>query len=244
MTDAVKIEQQGPQLTITLNRPDNGNLISKEMASAIQAALLDLSPETRVVFLKANGPDFCRGREAGIMPAPGKAVPSIELRRNLATPVLEFYAAFRKCAAPIVGIVQGRAAGVGCALAALCDITIAADDAIFQVPEMERDLPPSLVMTALTRRATPKTIARLVLTCDPISATEASARGIVDIVVPKAKLDDEARRVLGKFDKYSVASARTVKEFLRLSLEMSASALDEAAGGLQSVGLSPKYAGG
>jgi enoyl-CoA hydratase/carnithine racemase len=243
MSDAVTFERQGPCLTITLNTPDNGNLVSKEMASAIQATLLDIPDDVLVVALRANGPDFCRGRAPGAMPPPGKVVPALTLRRQGATPVLDFYASFRKCAVPVVSIVHGQARGVGCALAVLGDITIAAEDAIFQIPEMEHDLPPSLVMTALARKVSTKTIARMVLTTDQVSAAEAQRMGIVDIIAPKGKLDDEASRVLGKFSRYSFSVVRTVKEYLRLSPDMSQSALDEVAGGLQAVGLSPKFVG-
>jgi enoyl-CoA hydratase len=99
------------------------------------------------------------------------------------------------------------------------------------------------VMTALARKVSTKTIARMVLTTDTVSAAEAQRMGIVDIIAPKGKLDDEAARVLGKFSRYSFSVVRTVKEYLRLSPDMSQGALDEVAGGLQAVGLSPKFVG-
>jgi enoyl-CoA hydratase/carnithine racemase len=243
MSEAVKIGREGATLNITLNQGEQGNLISREMADTIMAALLSVAPEVTLAVMRAEGPDFCRGR-ANVMPPKGTAQPAIELRRVLATPVLEFYAAFRKCAVPVLTVVQGKALGVGCALAALGDITVAADDATFQVPEMERDLPPSLVMTALNRKVTGKTIARLVLTTDTIGAAEAQRLGIVDIVVPKAKLADEHKRIVTQFGKYTPPTVRTIKEFIRVAPEMSASALDEAAGGLQSVSISPRFMGG
>ena len=87
------------------------------------------------------GDDFCLGRDPDGAPeqAPKTAV---DMREALTAPILGFYDAVRGAEVPVVATVQGRAAGFGCAAAAVCDVTVAADDARFSLPEMKHDLPP------------------------------------------------------------------------------------------------------
>jgi hypothetical protein len=68
-------------------------------------------------------------------------------------------------------MVQGRAHGVGAALAGLCDIAIVTEDSSFAIPEMDRDIPPTLVTAALCDRIPLKTLAYLVLTRRVLSGT-------------------------------------------------------------------------
>src|SRR5690606_15066748 len=92
MTDEVKIAQQDDGvLEIVLNRPEQGNALTPAMAKAIMAALEQLDTETRVVLLRAVGPDFCTGR-SGAMPGAGSRATALDLRGMVSDPVLNFYA--------------------------------------------------------------------------------------------------------------------------------------------------------
>src|SRR6185312_6780278 len=94
-------------------------------------------------------------------------------------PILDLYQAMRNAPVPIIAAVQGRAAGVGCALAGLADVGIAAEDAQFTIPEMNHDIAPTLVMTALTDRIPRNHLAHLVITRDPIDGRMAQTLGLV-----------------------------------------------------------------
>ena len=166
MTEEVRIGVEGDAtMVIELNRPEQGNAITPAMSDAIVAALHSRGDSIRVVLLLTAGADFCTGRSAA-MPAPGTRATALDLRTALSDPVLDFYEAIRQVPVPVVAAVQGRAAGVGCALAALADVAVAADSASFQVPEMNRDIAPTLVMNALADRLPRAALARLVLTRD------------------------------------------------------------------------------
>ena len=212
--------RQDKILEIVLNRPEAANALTPEMAEAIAAALQSLDPEVRAVLLRAEGSDFCTGRSA-IMPPAGTRATAYDLRRLIADPVLDFYAVLRAVPVPVVAAVRGRAAGVGCALAGLADVAIAADTAVFSIPEMNHDIAPTLVMTALADRLPRAALARLVLTRDPVSAAEAKSLGVIGMVVPEADLDAEVSRVLAQLAKNSVATVRGIKAFLTTSSEMS-----------------------
>jgi enoyl-CoA hydratase/carnithine racemase len=103
--------------------------------------------------------------------------------------VFNCYGAFRRCEIPVIGVVRGRAFGFGCAIAAVCDITLAADTAKFQVPEMAHNIMPTMVMSALVDRVPRKAMTYLVWSTAVISPERAREAGIVSEVVPAAELD-------------------------------------------------------
>ncbi len=222
MTDEVRISNRdGGILELELNRPEQGNALTPAMAMAISDALRNLDAETRVVVIRASGKDFCTGRAPGAMPAPGSRATALDLRRQVSDPVLDFYEALRIAAVPVIAEVRGRAAGVGCAIAALADVAVAADTATFQVPEMNHDIAPTLVMDALCDRLPRAALARLVLTRDTVAAQEAKALGLIGSVVAEERLGAEVERVVAQLAKNSPPVLRGVKAFLSRAPEAS-----------------------
>src|SRR5207248_1718117 len=82
-----------------------------------------------IVVLRGAGDDFCVGRETMGKRPPGQQPDALELRRRNDV-VFNCYGSFRRCEIPVIGMVKGRALGFGCAIAAVCDITLAADTAL------------------------------------------------------------------------------------------------------------------
>src|SRR5579875_1150642 len=108
-------EQKGPILEITINRPDDGNKMTDEMAREL-TTLLDASAQrAELVVLRGAGDTFCLGRAGGRPPASNEAL----ARRREYDTIFECYGAFRRAAIPIVGVVRGMAAGLGCAISRL-----------------------------------------------------------------------------------------------------------------------------
>ncbi len=207
-------------LDIALDSPAKGNLLSAAMGAAIIEALSTIGDDVKLVRLSAVGPDFCLGRES---PMPGKDAPKPNaetIRRVVTAPPVALYDAMKAAPVPLIGIVRGRAVGVGCALAGVCDILYCDSEARFSIPEMERDLPPTLVMSALVGRVPLKTIAHLVLSRDEIDAATALASGLVSAVHPGATLDAEVQRLSNTLLGNSAVTLRAVKQFLRLAPEM------------------------
>ncbi|MCS6765001.1 MAG: enoyl-CoA hydratase/isomerase family protein [Candidatus Protistobacter heckmanni] len=161
-SDSVLIERRADGLLdIVLNRADKGNLLNAETGEAIIAALRDVGDDVKLARITARGADFCAGRESP-MPPPGSK-PSAEMLRGIvAAPPLALYDAVKAARVPVLVVARGRSFGAGCALACVADITLAEEGAEFQIPEMERDIPPTLVMSALVGRVPLKTIAYLV----------------------------------------------------------------------------------
>jgi enoyl-CoA hydratase/carnithine racemase len=239
-SDAVVIERTGDVLDIVLNRPEQRNVLSAAMSDAIIEALTTLDDATKLVRLRSRGADFCAGRESP-MPA-ADAQPSAEtLRRVVAAPPLALYDAIKATPVPVLGVVRGHALGVGCALAGVCDVTLAASDATFQIPERERDIPPALVMSALVARVPYKTLAYMVLSRVRISAQDALNAGLVSAVVPASELDAQADQLTDVLAKNSAVTLRAIKQFLQIAPQMPETTVSGFAQHLLATALSTRF---
>ncbi len=218
MTAPVLFETKNDCLDVILNRPDEGNLITNEMGTEIARVLREVSPETKLVRLTGRGANFCKGRQA---PQIDRAsMTPLQVRHPVAEVPLALYGAVKECRAPTLAVVQGEALGVGCALAAVCDLTIAAADAVFQVPELEHNIAPTLVMWALINRASYKTAAHLVFTRERISAQRAEMLGLVTKVVASAELAREAQALSESLLSRPAAPLQGIKEYLKFASRM------------------------
>ena len=220
--------QKGPILEITLNRPQDGNAASDDMAEQLTRLLLGASDSAEIVVLRGAGNDFCVGRSpAGRRPASNS---SDALERRFGSDVVfDCYNAFRRVPAPVIGVVRGRALGFGCAIAAVCDITLAADNAQFQVPEMLHNILPTMVMSALVDRVPRKAMSYFVYSTAMISAARAREAGLVSEVVPAAELDAAVETLCATMMKAPRPARLGVKEYTRSALDMGiAGAIDYA----------------
>jgi enoyl-CoA hydratase/carnithine racemase len=218
VTSPVLLETNNDCLDVILNRPDEGNLITNEMGMEIARVVREIGPEIKLVRLTGRGANFCKGRQA---PQIDRATMTpLQVRHPVAEVPLALYGAIKDCRAPTLAVVQGEALGVGCALAAVCDLTIAADNAVFQVPELEHNIAPTLVMWALINRAAYKTAAHLVLTRERISAQRAEMLGLVTKVVAAADLAREAHALADSLLSRPAAPLQGIKEFLKFASRM------------------------
>lgn len=237
----VLIEQRDGILTLTLNDAATGNLMDKDMSSAIIQAIHTLDDSVKAICLRAHGDDFCAGRKSPTPPK-GSAAPSAEkLRHLVAEPALALYDAIKFSPVPTIAVVQGRAFGVGTALAAVCDITLADDQARFCIPELERDLPPALVMAALYDRVPIKTLTMLVFTREEVSAVEALHRGLISHVVAPEALEATLTRWLANLDENSLVTLRACKQYLTHAPAMPAKSASTFASHLVGTALSARY---
>ena len=152
---------------------------------ALTETLLKAGETSRLVVLTGAGKDFCVGR-AGMGQRPA-VDPEALVRRRQSEVIFNSYAAFRAATVPVIAVVRGLAAGYGCAIAGVADITIAAESAKFQIPEMAHRIMPTMVMSALMDRVSRKDLTYLVYSSATISATRAREAGIVTEVVPDAR---------------------------------------------------------
>lgn len=226
MSQEITVRQDGPVLHVTLNRGADGNGMTDAMVVEL-TGIINAAPKTsRLVLFRGDGADFCIGR-AGVKP-PAPDAQALDRRREFDI-VFSCYGAFRRSPIPVIGVVQGQALGLGCALAALCDITIASDNATFQVPEMGHHIMPGMVLSALIDRVPRKAITYLVQTTATIGAERALTFGLVSEVVPAAALEAKVSEVCAAILKAPPIATEGVKEYVSRAMDMDvASAVDFA----------------
>ena len=236
--DRIVLATDGEIARVSIDRPEDGNLMSAAMIAELTRLLNEAGrdPALKAIVLTGAGDDFCLGREPGA----GGGRTALEMREGLTSPILGLYAAVRGAEIPVVASVQGRAAGFGCAMAAVCDITVAADDAAFSLPEMTHDLPPTLAMCAHIDRTMPKAIAWLVYSTGTVDAETARTLGFVSNVVPAGSLRDETESLLATLTARRRDALITCKQFLANARLMETDKAADYAGNLLSVILSSR----
>ena len=115
--------------TITLNRPEVYNALNDTMTSELQSAFKECTKneEVRVVVLTGSGKAFCSGQDLKDAMA-NKSRSYLESLRKRYNPIIKL---MRNLPKPIVGKINGVAAGAGCSLALACDYVISSDEAKF-----------------------------------------------------------------------------------------------------------------
>lgn len=186
------IETEGSLARITLARPEKLNALSPELLQALvdAARRLDAQPEVKVAILAGAGRSFCAGFDLGAFvaqEADGHTRATADLGRRMAEAVTATRAV-------TIAALHGHCVGGGVVLAAACDLRLAAEDAVFSIPELELGIPLAWGgIPRLVREIGPAMTKELVLTCRPFSAAEAHALGFVNRVVPADALAGEAR---------------------------------------------------
>jgi len=236
MTDVIHSSRDGAVAQITLDRPTEGNLLSTAALRALTAAFrAAATTDAKVILLRSTGAAFCLGREAKVAGPPPTA---LQMRNTVLGPILDVYDAMANVPQPVVTAVQGNAFGFGCALAAASDVTIAADSARFKLPEMEKDLPPTLAISAMMTRVHRKALTFMVYAIEELDAQTALQVGIVSRVVPLIKLDEAVAKVLATMTARSPEALSAVKDYFRAAPHMEPRGAAHYAGNLLAAVLS------
>jgi len=212
MTRFIRSTRQDRVTTITIDRASEGNRLSNAMALDLIAAL-DAAHDSPVIVLRASGADFCMGRDMQ-PPTPGSNARALDVLRDDAAPMIAMYDAFRRRRDPVIGVVSGKAWGIGLVLAAVCDMTIAASDSTFRLRELERGIPPCIAMAPLLDRIPAKALGYLVLSAEEMDAQAALMFGVVSSVVPAAELDGKLTSLVDRLLSFPPAAVAAVKLYL------------------------------
>jgi len=205
------VEQREAVATLTLNRAEKKNTVDAEMMAAMIDSLRHLGDSgPRVVLLGGAGEHFCGGRD------PGPARPDTAAGwREVLGQIVATNQALGEFPGITIALAKGSVRGFGFGLAVQCDVTLAAENALFSFPEVKAGFPPSVVMSYLSRWTAPKKAFELVITGDEISAGEVEHLGLVNRVVPPQELDAEGQRWVGKLLQLDPAALAACKSFFR-----------------------------
>jgi naphthoate synthase len=187
--ESIRYEEDGPIGTITLNRPDDGNMFTPLMCHEIRDCINDIRRETRtrvIVLTGAGDKFFCiGGRKEGMEDTTLYAG---------TLPTLEMYEAIEKLQKPVIASVNGFAVGGGNVLQMLCDCTVAKESAVFrQVGPMMGSFDAGYGTWYLEDLVGKKRAKEIWFRNPKISAQEALAMGLINKVVPDAELKAATR---------------------------------------------------
>ena len=212
----LQVESKGRLLQVTLGREDNG--VSDSMAAEFSKLLGSAHLEHDAVLLRSAGPDFVTGRvrDAGTTPPQTEAY----ARRPEYDSIFGSYHAMRACKVPVIGVIAGRAMGYGTAIVSLCDVSIAADTATFNIPELAHNVMPTMVMSAVYDRMNRNAVLWMAYSTDFIDAQRALQYGIVSHVVPKDALEREVNRFTELLLSRPRPAILGLKEYLRSAPRM------------------------
>ena len=187
----IRLERSGVVAILTLARPERLNAIDKRMLSELQHALdaVERDNGLRVLVVKGAGGNFSSGFD---LKEQMETRPSgFEIWREILDRDFSTVMRFWHLKKPTIAAVQGYCLAAGCELALACDITIAAEDAIFGEPELKFGA--GIVVMILPWLVGPKRAKEIILTgADRISAPEAARIGLINRVVASDQVDSAA----------------------------------------------------
>jgi enoyl-CoA hydratase/carnithine racemase len=194
----IRVEVEDALGRLTLNRPERLNAVGATMLREIAEAArwFDSHRELRVVIVSGAGRAFCAGADLKDSPAAARLANSWLYRREVGQYGLRAADALEQMRAVTIAQVHGYAVGGGVVLMAVCDLRIAADDAVFFIPEIELGIPLAWGgIPRLVREIGPALTKELVMTCRRFTPAEAKSIGFLNRVVPATQLESEVEQL-------------------------------------------------
>ena len=222
--NTLQIEIDDELATLTLNRPDAFNAMSPELIDELMTAFAWLADraQIRALIITGSGPAFCAGGDItwfkkGMEESPEHI--AADVRRG-AEALHNAIVDLRRIEVPVIGAINGPAAGAGFSLALACDIRIAADSA-FSAPAYGRvGLSPDGGMTYFLPRVVGPAKAIELLLDDPnLPAAKALEMGLVTDVVPGDELMEVAKERAAKLSKLAPHYVKMAKRLVGVSIE-------------------------
>ena len=226
------VKTKGKIVRIDINRPDEGNIISRPMMVKL-AGLIEKygkNPDINVLVIEGRGEFFCKGRDGKGETREGMTAYNVRVEQMGA--VLGVYDAVNARPIPVVSLVHGPAVGFGSALAGGADITLASDSARFSFPEIKHNIPPTLAMSAVLKKMPAKALSYLIYSGAEISAHEAVTFGLASRVIPTANFAAETNAFLTELAGRPRINLETIKLYQKNASEVSPSMASEYAGTL------------
>ena len=197
MTDHVLSETSNGVLTLTLNRPEKKNALTRAMYQALADGIdgadhdKDKDKDVRCVLIQAEGDVFTAGNDLGDFAAVSRSESSAEAAPSRGNPLL---IALARARTPIVAAVNGRAVGIGTTMLLHCDLVFVSDDAVLTTPFVNLALVPEAAssLTLPARIGHARAFSMFVLG-EAVDAVKAVDWGIANAVCPRAELRARAR---------------------------------------------------
>jgi 2-(1,2-epoxy-1,2-dihydrophenyl)acetyl-CoA isomerase len=234
MTDERPLDEQltaredGGVLWLTLDRPEAANAVTPDQRDRLIELLEDASGrlEVRAVIISATGKHFCTGadlRQSRPGPVRPEGVPELvigDVARMILAGAQRLITAVVDCEKPVIGAINGTAAGIGAHLALACDLVVAVEEARFIEVFVRRGLvPDGAGAWLLPRRIGLQKAKEMMFFGDAVSAAEAERLGLVNRVVPADELEKVAGEWAARLASGPTRSIGLTKALLNRSLD-------------------------
>ena len=214
----IKIINQKDISRIIMDEPKTYNSLSfKNLTDLIKVIKkLDKDNNSKVIIIEGAGKGFSAGHNL-------KEVKSLKKKKNyqklfnLCSKLMLLIVEGRK---PVIAKVHGAAYAAGCQLVASCDLAFSSKDALFSTPGVNIGLFCSTPMVAVSRKIKRKSMMKMLLTGEPISAKYAKEIGLINDFYPKSKLDNEVLKIAKKIASKSNLTIKIGKQTFYKQLEM------------------------
>lgn len=200
-------------VTCWIDNPGRRNALNDGMLAALAEVMEAADGKgTRAIFVRGRHQIFCAGRDLGELDA-GEGEDDAVLARRIA-PALRLARAVRHCTAPTVAVIEGKAVGLGVALATWCDMALASEGAGFAIPEARAGIAPSFTAVSLTQALGRRAALSLCLTGRSMGAAEALSIGLVQQVCAAQDVDAAVESLAASFIKGSPRALQQTKALL------------------------------
>lgn len=211
MSEHVRVERQGPVLSVTLARPERRNAITVAMYAALADAVEQAAADSsiRLVTFRGEGQDFAAGNDlADFLDAP--------LRDGEEIAVWRFLRALAECETPLIAAVHGNCVGIGTTMLLHCDLVVAEDGTRFSLPFVDLGLVPEAASSLLLPRLAGRRVAaRYLLLAEPFGVEEAAAIGLVSHRAPTGELEGRVHTIVEQLLAKPPEALRQAQRLLR-----------------------------
>ena len=226
----VRVEREGGVMRLVLNRPESLNSVNGPMTTQLESALDEAAkdPQVRVVVLTGEGRGFCSGADL----QRDRSADTSGKKESVLTVINRIIPKITALNKPVIGAINGAAAGVGASFALACDLVVAKESAYFLLAFARIGLMPdggaTLLVPSLVGRSRAMEMALL---ADKISAAQAEEWGLIYRSVPDSEFDGAvndlvAKLVAGPTQSYA-ASKRAINTNTLALLEAALDAEEE-----------------
>jgi methylglutaconyl-CoA hydratase len=192
------VRREGAVAYVALGRPEVRNAFNAALIESLGHAFEGLGGDdtVRAIVLSGQGRSFCGGADINWMRD------SLELthEQNLAgaRALSRMYRAIDRVPKPVIGRIHGAALGGGAGLVAVCDVAVAAEDALFGFTETKLGILPAVISPFVLAKIGASHARALALTGERFDARRALAIGLVHEVVPQEALDGAVARIVAE----------------------------------------------
>ena len=226
------VKRVGAVASIDLNRPQEGNTLTREMMTQLTQLLIELGSDSSVniVVIESRGELFCAGRDGKGESRVGMT--AYEIRVKMMGAVLGVYKAIAQVPVPVIAMVQGDAVGFGAALAVSCDVTLASSKARFSFPEIEHNIPPTMAMCAALGKIPSKALSFLIYSAESVDSTEAIHLGLASKIIDEKNFHHDAHAFAKKMSDRPRLVLETIKLYQEKAAQLTPDMASEYAGTL------------